>query len=66
MQDGVPAATTERALLAVENARKQVINFLENEGEPNPFKFNMIRQYELRFYEGKEKCGNDDQRNILH
>ena len=42
MQDGVPAATTEKALQEVENARIEVIEFLDKAGEPNPFKYEMV------------------------
>ena len=38
MQDGVPAATTEKALQEVEKARLQVVDFLFEQGEPNPFR----------------------------
>ena len=37
MQDGVPAATTEKALKELEKARLAVVQYLEAEGEPNPF-----------------------------
>ena len=37
MQDGVPAATTEKALKEIEKARIAVVDYLESEGEPNPF-----------------------------
>ena len=58
MQDGVPAATTEKALGAVENARKKVIDFLENVGEPNPFKFNMITMGAQPFSAGPRSSSN--------
>jgi multidrug efflux pump subunit AcrB len=41
MQDGVPAATTERSIQRVENARLEVVSYLESLGEPNPFKHDM-------------------------
>jgi multidrug efflux pump subunit AcrB len=41
MQDGVPAATTERSIQRVENARLEVVSYLESLGEPNPFKHEM-------------------------
>ena len=58
MQDGVPAATTEKALLAIESAREKVIDFLENEGEPNPFKFNMITMGAQPFSAGPRSSSN--------
>lgn len=42
MQDGVPAASTEKSLAEIEDARIKVIEFLKSEGESNPFKHTMI------------------------
>ena len=38
MQDGVPAETTEKALLEVERARLEVVDYLVGHNEPNPFR----------------------------
>lgn len=42
MQDGVPASSTEKALKEIERARLEVVEFLNIEGEANPFKHAMI------------------------
>ena len=39
MQDGVPAKTTEKALLEVERARLEVVDYLVSQNEPNPFRY---------------------------
>jgi multidrug efflux pump subunit AcrB len=41
MQDGVPAATTEKSIAVIERARLEVVKYLKSQGEPNPFKYNM-------------------------
>ena len=41
MQDGVPAKTTEKALLEVERARLEVVDYLVSQNEPNPFRYVM-------------------------
>ncbi len=41
MMDGVPAETTQNALTEVEKARIEVIDYLKEKGEPNPFRYVM-------------------------
>ena len=41
MQDGVPAETTKNALSEVERARLETIDYLIEQGEPNPFRYVM-------------------------
>ena len=42
MQEGMPAEATEKALMKLEQARKEVVQELESEGQPNPFRHSML------------------------
>ncbi len=58
MQDGVPAQTTENALLEVEQARLEVITFLVGKGEPNPFRYVMKTMGAQPFSGGPKSSSN--------
>jgi multidrug efflux pump subunit AcrB len=58
MQDGVPAISTEKALAEIERARQTVIEFLDKEGEPNPFKHAMITMGAQPFAGGPKSSSN--------
>ena len=71
MEDGVPAKTTEKALLEVERARLEVVDYLVGRNEPNPFRYVMktmgaqpfsggpkkLIQYRYRFESGRNQRG---------
>ena len=42
MQDGMPAKSTEKTLLKMEEARLEVVEYLKSRGEPNPFQHSMM------------------------
>lgn len=58
MQDGVPAISTEQTLAEIERARQSVIEFLDKEGEPNPFKYAMITMGAQPFTGGPKSSSN--------
>lgn len=58
MQDGVPAISTEQALAELERARLKVIGFLDQEGEPNPFKYAMMTMGAQPFAGGPKSSSN--------
>ena len=58
MQDGVPATSTEQALNEIERARQKVIGFLDQKGEPNPFKHAMITMGAQPFTGGPKSSSN--------
>ena len=58
MQDGAPAATTENALLEVERARLEVVEYLQNLNEPNPFRYVMKTMGAQPFSGGPKSSSN--------
>lgn len=58
MHDGVPAATTERAVQVIERAREEVVSFLKNKNEPNPFRHVMLTMGAQPF-SGGPKSGSE-------
>lgn len=58
MQDGVPAQTTENALLKVEKARLDVVDYLISQNEPNPFRFVMKTMGAQPFSGGPKSSSN--------
>ena len=58
MQDGVPAQTTEKAILEVERARLEVIDFLNEQNEPNPFRYVMKTMGAQPFSGGPKSSSN--------
>ncbi len=58
MQDGSPAATTENALLEVERARLEVVEYLQNLNEPNPFRYVMKTMGAQPFSGGPKSSSN--------
>ena len=58
MQDGVPAETTEKALLEVERARLEVVDFLNAQDEPNPFRHVMRTMGAQPFSGGPKSSSN--------
>ena len=58
MQDGVPAATTEKSIAQVEKARIDVIRYLESVGEPNPFRYDMTTMGAQPFSGGPKSSSN--------
>ena len=58
MQDGVPAETTQRALLEIERARREVVDHLTTQGEPNPFRFLMKTMGAQPFSGGPKESAN--------
>lgn len=58
MQDGVPAATTEKSIGLVEKARIEVIKHLESIGEPNPFRYDMKTMGAQPFSGGPKSSSN--------
>ena len=58
MQDGVPAKTTEKALLEVERARLEVVDYLVGHNEPNPFRYVMKTMGAQPFSGGPKSSSN--------
>ena len=58
MQDGVPAKTTEKALLEVERARLEVVDYLVGQNEPNPFRYVMKTMGAQPFSGGPKSSSN--------
>ena len=58
MQDGVPSQTTENALLKVEKARLEVVDYLISQNEPNPFRFVMKTMGAQPFSGGPKSSSN--------
>ena len=58
MQDGVPAETTEKALLEVERARLEVVDYLVGQNEPNPFRHVMKTMGAQPFSGGPKSSSN--------
>ena len=58
MQDGVPAKTTEKAILEVERARLEVVDYLEQQEEPNPFRYVMKTMGAQPFSGGPKSSSN--------
>ena len=58
MQDGVPAKTTENALLEVERARLEVVDYLLRQKEPNPFRYVMKTMGAQPFSGGPKSSSN--------
>ena len=58
MQDGVPAQTTEKALMEVEKARLEVVDFLTGKNEPNPFRYVMKTMGAQPFSGGPKSSSN--------
>ena len=58
MQDGVPAQTTEKALMEVEKARLEVVDFLTEKNEPNPFRYVMKTMGAQPFSGGPKSSSN--------
>ena len=58
MEDGVPAKTTEKALLEVERARLEVVDYLVGRNEPNPFRYVMKTMGAQPFSGGPKSSSN--------
>ena len=58
MQDGVPAQTTEKAILEVERARIEVVDYLLERNEPNPFRHVMKTMGAQPFSGGPKSSSN--------
>ena len=58
MQDGVPPSATENSIALVEKARLEVIDYLKSQGEPNPFKYDMITMGAQPFSGGPKSSSN--------